>query len=176
MRRRGRERPLHRQSSEGLTLVEGDVNGLGSVEPVRGRHFDRILFLQSFGYAIDPVATLRQARRLLADDGFILLTRTHPVRYAVERSERNGSTLGEEYYARGSYRDENRWGSDVSLTKRSYTIADLLNAFAGAGLWIEEAAEPALPEAARSRYPHKAAWMDKHLGILLFKLRVLPGC
>ena len=61
------------------------------------------------------------------------------------------------------------------MTKRSYTIADLLNAFGRAGLWIEEAAEPALPEAARSRYPHKAAWMDKHLGILLFKLRPLPG-
>jgi hypothetical protein len=62
------------------------------------------------------------------------------------------------------------------LTNRTYTIADLLNAFGRAGLWIEEAAEPGLLEAARSRYPHKAAWMDKHLGILLFKLRPLPGC
>lgn len=159
-----------------LTLAEGDVNDLESIESVRGRQFDRILFLQSFGYATDPVATLRQARRLLAEDGFILLTRTHPVRYAVERSERNGSTLGGEYYARASYRDDNRWDSGVSLTKRTYTIADLLNAFGRAGLWIEEAAEPAFPEAARGRYPHKAAWMDKHLGILVFKLRPLPGC
>ncbi len=159
----------------GLTWVQGDVNALASLESVQGRRFDRIMFLQSFGYATDPVSTLHQARSLLNEDGFILLTRTHPVRYAVERSERNGTTLGEEYYARGFWSGDSRWGSGISLNKRTYTVADLLNEFSQAGLWVDEAAEPALPEAARSRYPHKAAWMDKHLGILLFKLRPVPG-
>jgi SAM-dependent methyltransferase len=64
----------------GLTLAEGDMNVLESIDAVRERRFDRILFLQSFGYATHPVATLHQARRLLAEDGFILPTRTHPVR------------------------------------------------------------------------------------------------
>jgi SAM-dependent methyltransferase len=155
----------------GWTLVQGDINALDSLEAVRGRQFNRILFLQSFGYATDPVATLRQAVRLLAEDGIILLTRTHPVRYAVERAERNGTSLGEEYYARGSWSGDSRWGSGISLTKRTYTVADLLNVFGQAGLWIEGAAEPEFPEAARRRFPHKAAWMDKHLGILIFRLR-----
>lgn len=158
----------------GLTLVQGDVNALENLEFVRGRQFDRILFLQSFGYATDAVATLRQAVRLLAEDGSILLTRTHPVRYAVERAERNGTSLGEEYYARGSWSGDSRWDSGISLTKQTYTIADLLNVFAQAGLWIEEAAEPEFPEAARHQFPHKAAWMDKHLGILIFRLRPVP--
>jgi hypothetical protein len=34
---------------EGLILAEGDVNLLESIESVRSRQFDRILFLQSFG-------------------------------------------------------------------------------------------------------------------------------
>lgn len=35
--------------------------------------------------------------------------------------------------------------------------------------------EPQLSEDARRRYPHKQEWMNKHLGILIFKLRPLSG-
>ena len=65
-----------------------------------GRRFDRILFLQLFGYAKDPVHALKASRAMLTDDGFVLLTRTQPIRYAIERAEENGprsarSTLDE---------------------------------------------------------------------------------
>ena len=139
------------------------------------RKFDRILFLQSFGYAKDPVRTLQAARTMLADDGFILLTRTHPIRYAVERAERNGTSLGEEYFSTARFSYAHGWNDQISLTKRPYTISDLLNVFSAAGLWIETTTEPQLPEDARRRYPHKQQWMNKHLGILIFKLRPLPG-
>src|SRR5438105_3785385 len=62
-----------------LQFVQGDLSELESVPELTGRTFDRILFLQSFGYAKDPVRTLRTARGMLAGDGFILLTRTHPI-------------------------------------------------------------------------------------------------
>ena len=54
-------------------------------------------------------------------------------------------------------------------------MSDLLNTFSAAGLWIETTAEPQLSPDARERYPHKQAWMDKYLGILIFKLRPLPA-
>jgi SAM-dependent methyltransferase len=159
----------------GMELVRGDLSDLESVPVLAGRTFDRILFLQSIGYANDPVRTLRAARKMLADDGFILLTRTHPIRWAVERAEQNGTTLGEEYYSTAPYTySHNAWNDQVSLTKRVYTVSDLLNLFSAAGLWIEAAVEPQLSEDARHRYPHKQAWMDKHLGILVFKLRPRP--
>lgn len=66
------------------------------------------------------------------------------------------------------------WNDQITLTRRTYTMSDLLNAFSGAGLWIETAVEPQLSEDARRRYPHKQAWMDKYLGILVFKLRPVP--
>lgn len=160
----------------GLDLVEGDLSELDAVPLLAGRTFDRILFLQSIGYASDPVRTLQTARRMLADDGFILLTRTHPIRYAVERAEQNGTTLGEEYYSTAPYSYvHSGWNDQVTLTKRTYTVSDLLNLFSAAGLWIEAAIEPQLSEDARRRYPHKQAWMNTHLGILIFKLRPLPG-
>lgn len=157
----------------GVALIRGDLNELDSMPGLAGRAFDRILFLQSFGYAKDPVRTLRAARALLADDGFILLTRTQPIRYALERAEQNGTSLGEEYFATTSYTYRTGWNEQIALTKRTYTMSDLLNAFSAAGLWIETAVEPQLSEEARRRFPHKQEWMDKYLGILVFKLRPL---
>ena len=74
----------------GLELVQGDLSELDSVAALAGRRFDRIMLLQSFGYASDPVRTLRAARAMLTDDGFILLTRTQPIRYALERANGTG--------------------------------------------------------------------------------------
>ena len=77
----------------GLEFIRGDLSELDSVPGLAGRTFDRILFLQSFGYAKDPVRTLKSARGMLADEGFILLTKTQPIRYAVERAEKNQTSL-----------------------------------------------------------------------------------
>lgn len=160
----------------GVELVVGDLSDLAAVPGLAGRRFDRILFLQSFGYAADGVEALRTAREMLAEDGFILLTRTQPVRYAIERAEQNGTSLGEEYFATESfdYKHHN-WNDQVTLTKRPYTMSDLLNTFSAAGLWVETAVEPQMPAEAAERYPHKQAAMNKYLGILMFKLRPLPG-
>ena len=158
-----------------LEFIRGDLSELDSVPGLAGRRFDRILFLQSFGYAKDPVRTLQAARAMLADDGFILLTRTQPIRYAVERAEQNGTSLGEEYFSTAPFSYHSGWNDQITLTKRAYTISDLINAFSAAGLWIERVIEPQLSEDARRRYPHKQEWMNKHLGILIFKLRPHPG-
>ncbi len=162
-------------SPPGMELIQGDLSELDSVPGLAGRRFDRILFLQSFGYAKDPVRTLQSAREMLAEDGFILLTKTQPIRYAVERAEQNGTSLGEEYFSTASFSYLTGWNDEISLTKRPYTMSDLINVFSTAGLWIETVVEPQLSEDARQRYPHKQAWMNKYLGILLFKLRPHPG-
>jgi SAM-dependent methyltransferase len=159
----------------GVELIRGDLSYPDMLPELGGRTFDRILFLQSFGYAKDPVHTLRAARAMLNHDGFILLTRTQPIRYAVERAERNGTTLGEEYFSRVDYTYRTGWNEDIALTKRTYTMSDLLNVFSAAGLWIETAVEPHLSEEAARRYPHKQDWMNKYLGILIFKLQPLAS-
>lgn len=160
----------------GLDLIQGDLSDLASVPGLAGRRFDRIMFLQSFGYAKDPVRTLRTTQTLLADDGFILLTRTQPIRYAIERAEQNGTSLGEEYFSTDSFSYRHSgWNNEVALTKRPYTMSDLINVFSSAGLWIETAVEPQMSDDAGRRYPHKQAVMNKYLGILMFKLRPLPN-
>jgi hypothetical protein len=64
---------------------------------------------------------------------------------------------------------------DIALTKRPYTMSDLLNTFSAAGLWIETTVEPRLTEKAGRRYPHKRAWLNRYLGILIFRLRPLTS-
>lgn len=155
----------------GLQLVRGDLSELDSIAELTDRKFDRIMFLQSFGYASDPVRTLKAARAMLAKDGFILLTRTQPVRYALERAEQNETSLGEEYFSTApTYSYRSSWNDQITLTKRLYTMSDLINVFSAAKLWIEAAVEPQLSEDAGGRFPHKQAWMNKYLGILIFKL------
>ncbi|MCW4456819.1 bifunctional 2-polyprenyl-6-hydroxyphenol methylase/3-demethylubiquinol 3-O-methyltransferase UbiG [Microbacterium sp. MPKO10] len=160
--------------SHDLQLINADLNELASMRELTGRTFDRIMFLQSFGYATDPVRTLTTARSMLTDDGFILLTRTQPIRYALERAEKNDTSLGEEYFSDSSYTYRSGWNDQIALTKRTYTISNLLNTFSAAGLWIEATVEPQLSEDTARRYPHKQAWMNRYLGILIFKLRPLP--
>jgi len=136
----------------GTEFIRGDLSELDSVPGLAGRTFDRILFLQSFGYAKDPVRTLQAARAMLADDGFILLTKTQPIRYAVERAEQNATSLGEEYFSTAPFSYLSGWNDQITLTKRPYTISDLINVFSAAGLWIETAIEPQLSEDAGRRY------------------------
>lgn len=162
------------EESPNLQLINGDLNELESMPELSGRVFDRIMFLQSFGYATDPVRTLRTAKSFLADDGFILLTRTQPIRYALERAEANNTSLGEEYFSSAQFSYRSGWNDQIMLTKRAYTISSLINTFTAAGLRIETTIEPQLSEDDRRRYPHKQDWMNKYLGILIFKLRSLP--
>ena len=157
-----------------LEFAVGDLSELENIPALEGRSFDRIMFLQSFGYAQDSIETLKMTRSLLTADGFILLTRTQPVSYALKRAEKNGTSLGEEYFSTREFSYPSNWNDNITLTKRPYTMSDLLNIFSAAGLWVEVVMEPQLSESDRLRFPHKQSWMEKYLGILIFKLRPLP--
>lgn len=115
-----------------LTLVQGDLSELDQVSAISGRSFDRILFLQSLGYAAGQAHTLRAARDRLTADGFIVVVRSHPVRFAVERAKTNGTTLGQEYFSTEPYSYPSGWNEHITVSHRTNTVADMLNAFAAA--------------------------------------------
>ncbi|MET9019578.1 class I SAM-dependent methyltransferase [Actinopolymorpha sp. NPDC004070] len=158
---------------DNVRLISGDLSDPDAIDEIRGRVYDRILFLQSLSYAKDQVHTLRSARGLLAPQGRIIVQRSHPVRFAVERAEVNGTSLGEEYYSTDPYQYASRWNANVTLTRKTQTIADMLNAFAAAGLHVERAIEPQLTPENQNRYPHKQEWLNRHLGVVLFVLRAI---
>lgn len=126
----------------GLELTQSDLSDLAAVKGLAGRSFDRILFLQSFGYQRShPCAQdgtgHAQRRRVRATDP----DPANPVRHRTRRGER--TMLGEEYFSTGSYSYRHRnWNEGVTLTKRPYTMSDLLNIFSAAGMWVETTIEP----------------------------------
>lgn len=153
-----------------VELVQGDLSTLSTVPAIQGRQFETILFFQSIGYSRDQQHTLLDAKSLLAADGRILVQRSHPIRYAVERALANGTSLGEEYYSTQRYEYRSGWNQSVSLTHSNETIATMLNSFASAGLVVDSVIEPELSAEARERYPHKQEWLNQHLGVILFIL------
>jgi SAM-dependent methyltransferase len=154
-----------------VTLAAGDLSDLGSVPSVQGRTFDKVLFLQSLGYAADQVATLRAARSLVRDDGVLIVSRAHPIRFAVERSERDNIGLGDAYHATDPYSYQSGWNTEVSLTHATDTFSSMVNSLVAAGFWIEKISEPKLSEEQKEKFPAKQAWLARYVGIIIFRAR-----
>lgn len=152
-------------------FITADLSDLDTVPELCGHAYDRIVFFQSISYARDQVHTLRCARNLLAPGGQIIVQRSHPIRFAVERSEANGTRLGAEYHSPDPYHYRSGWNDQVVLTHSTETIATMLNTFAAADLRIERAVEPQLSLEQQERFPHKQRWLEKYLGVIFFVLR-----
>jgi SAM-dependent methyltransferase len=134
-----------------VTLAAGDLSDLGSLPSVQGRIFDKVLLLQSLGYAADQVATLRATRSLLRDDGVLIISRAHPIRFAVERAERDDIGLGDAYHATDPYSYRSGWNAEVSTD----TFSSMINSLGTAGFWIEEISEPKLTEEYKESSPRR---------------------
>lgn len=156
-----------------VVLATGDLSELGSAPAVRDRRFDVILFLQSLGYATDQLRTLRDARSLLRDDGVLVVSRAHPVRFAVERAERDGLELGDAYHSTEVYSYPAGWNPEVSLTHATDTFSSMYNTLVEAGFRVERIVEPRLSEEKKARYPAKQAWLARYFGIVIFRARPL---
>ncbi len=146
-----------------------DLSRLGDFRSDEPARFDRVLFLSSLGYAEDEVATLVSARRLLRPGGAVVVARTSPIRYAVERSEREGCGLGTAYHDSEPWDHRPRWDPSVVLSRRTRTFSDMVNAFCAADLRVTACTEPQLTSDQAERYPHQQAWMDRYVGIIVFR-------
>jgi hypothetical protein len=154
-----------------VTLVGGDLSDLDAVPAVQERRFDTILFLQTLAYAKDRARTLQTARSLLREDGVMVVSMAHPIRYAVERAERDDVGLGDAYHSAGAYSYPSRWNPDITLTHTTDTFSSIHNSLVEAGFRVERVLEPQLSEEKKERYPHKQAWLSRYVGIIIFRAR-----
>jgi SAM-dependent methyltransferase len=136
-------------------------------------HFDVALFLQSLSYATDRARTLRAVHDVLRPDGLLVVTRAHPIRFAVERAERDGIELGDAYHSTEPYEYQSRWNPDISLTHATDTFSAMHNSLVDTGFRVERIVEPQLSEEKKALYPHKQAWLARYFGIVIFRARPL---
>ncbi|MEV6266360.1 class I SAM-dependent methyltransferase [Kribbella sp. NPDC051936] len=154
-----------------VTLVPGDLSTLDEISALDGHRFDVVLFLQSLAYAQDRGRTLRAVRSLIADDGVLVVSMAHPIRWAVERSAQEGIALGDAYHTVGPYSYPSRWNPDITITHTTDTFSSIHNALTDSGFRVEHILEPQLSDENKERFPHKQEWLSEHVGIIIFRAR-----
>jgi SAM-dependent methyltransferase len=152
-----------------LELIQGSFEALTSLPIIEGKAFDLIVSFQALMYAHDLVSTIKVIADLLDDDGVLVFSVPHPFRFAILRNEIEGWGHGFAYQQTACYRYPSPWKAEVSIEHPMPRISDYLNAIASAGLRLTACVEPCVTEEFREIAPAKADWMDKYVGIIIFR-------
>jgi SAM-dependent methyltransferase len=155
-----------------LSLGLGSFQTLATLPAAAARQFNLIVCFQALMYAINLDETVKTLRNLLAVGGDLVISVPHPFRFAILRNEIEGCGHGFAYQQTGPYRYPSPWKEDVFLNHAMPRFSDYVNAIAAAGLHIEAVDEPAVTEDFRKIAPDKAVWMDRYVGILIFRARL----
>ncbi len=152
-----------------LSLAIGSFETLTALPVVTAHSFDLIVSFQSLMYAADLAGAVKTLRGLLAPGGALVISVPHPFRFAILRNEIEGWGYGCAYQKTAPYRYPSLWNQDVFLEHAMPRVSDYVNAIAAAGLLIEAVDEPAVTEEFRNVAPEKAAWMERYVGVLIFR-------
>ena len=152
-----------------LTFAHGGYENLSILPAVTASRFDLIVSFQSLMYAKDLMEALESLRDLLAPGGDLVISVPHPFRFAILRHEVEGWGHGYAYQRTAPYRYRSPWKKDLFLEHAMPRISDYANAITAAGLRLAAIDEPAVTEELREIAPEKAAWMDRYVGILIFR-------
>ncbi len=152
-----------------LSFAIGNFENLLELPETGQRQFDLVVSFQALMYAANLVKTVATLRSLLTPGGELVISVPHPFRFAILKNEIEGWGHGCAYQRTDPYRYPSPWKEDVFLEHGTPRISDYVNAIAAAGLRIEAVEEPAATEEFREIAPEKAAWMDRYVGILIFR-------
>lgn len=158
-----------------LELVQGSFDALASLPGVKGKTFDLIVCFQALMYADDLMGTMKAIASLLTNDGAFVFSVPHPFRFAIMRNEIEGWGHGFAYQQTAPYRYPSPWNAEIYLEHSMPRISDYLNAMAAAGLKLTACEEPHATEKFRELSPEKAEWMDRYVGIILFRSNKTNG-
>jgi SAM-dependent methyltransferase len=152
-----------------LELVLGSLDSLPSVSQLQNGAFQLITSFQALMYATDLAKTIQVIASLLDDGGALVFSVPHPFRFAILRNEIEHWGHGFAYQQTEPYRYPSPWKVEVSLEHAMPRISDYLNAISLAGLRLTACVEPGVTDEFRQIAPDKAAWMDRYVGIIIFR-------
>lgn len=127
--------------------------------------FDRIVMALVIHYLRSPVAALEEMHRILADDGRLLISTTHPVM--------DWRRLGGSYFT--DARVEETWSMGLRTEYRRAPLESWITDFAEAGFAVESLTEMRPAESMRERYPAEYAELSAEPGFIAFTLMKHPG-
>lgn len=151
-----------------VKLRVGDLNDIRAT--IGDERFDVVTVLQAIGYATDEAALLRDVFEAVVPGGHLVVARSHPIRFAVERSEAEHIPLAVAYRASSPFTYPATWGTGT-VTHRTFTFRETLQPALNAGFLLDEIDEPSPTRQLREISPERAAWMDSHVGIIIYRFR-----
>ena len=152
-----------------LSFAMGSFENLAELPAGSAGRFDLIVSFQALMYAARLKESVKNLSGLLAPGGDLVISVPHPFRFAILRNEIEGWGHGFAYQKTAPYRYPSPWKQDVLLQHAMPRVSDYANAIAAAGLRIAAVDEPAVTEEFRRIAPEKAAWMDRYVGVLIFR-------
>jgi 2-polyprenyl-3-methyl-5-hydroxy-6-metoxy-1,4-benzoquinol methylase len=152
-----------------LRLIRGDFEELACSPQIGTKRFELVVCFQALMYAADLRGIVSTLATLLTPGGALVFSVPHPFRFAILKNEIEGWGHGFSYQQTGLYRYPSPWKPEIVLEHAMPRFSDYLNAIAAAGLRVTACDEPAVTEEFRMLSPEKAAWMDRYVGILIFR-------
>jgi 2-polyprenyl-3-methyl-5-hydroxy-6-metoxy-1,4-benzoquinol methylase len=159
---------------QNLQLIQGNFEDLAHLPQIDTKRFELIVCFQALMYAADLRGIVSTLATLLTPGGALIFSVPHPFRFAILKSEIEGWGHGFSYQQTGAYRYPSPWKPEIVLEHAMPRVSDYFNAIAAAGLRITACEEPAVTEVFRTASPEKAAWMDRYVGILIFRAQLDP--
>ena len=105
--------------------------------------------------------------------GALVFSVPHPFRFAILKNEIEGWGHGFAYQRTQPYRYPSPWKSDVYLEHAMPRVSDSINAIASAGLRLVFCEEPGVTDELRNISLEKSAWMDRYVGIVVFRAQLV---
>lgn len=121
---------------------------------------DHVLMALVIHYLEDPVPTLREIRRVLTDDGSVVLSTHHPASDWVR--------LGGSYFTDEMYADT--WSTGWVMRYRRRPLQTIVREFAEAGFHVDELIEPRPVPDMEASFPEKFERLSREPGFLAFRL------
>jgi SAM-dependent methyltransferase len=152
-----------------LKFCVGDLSRLSRVEALSGQQFDIAVCFQAIGYSENLAETIGAIRGFVRDGGRFVLTTAHPFRYVVEKMEREQLAPASAYRDEGVYSYPSTWDPSITVSHRKPMISTHINALLENGFRLDRISEPDLSEEHKRTYPHKAEWMARYFGTMVYE-------
>ena len=126
--------------------------------------FDIVLCALAYHYVTNRIGFLREARRILREDGFLVISTHHPTA--------DWYRLGGSYFQVSTVTET--WGKGWEVTAWRMPLTQLAEEFSAAGFLIERLVEPSPDAAMADSHPDDFEKLSHEPGFIAFKLRKDP--
>ncbi|MHC4213562.1 MAG: class I SAM-dependent methyltransferase [Planctomycetota bacterium] len=163
----------NRKKPSNLFFCQGNLSSLEEIQEIADEQFDLAICFQAMGYSTNLNNTILFIRSHLVLGGRFILTTAHPFRFAIEKNESEGIPPGEAYRDESFYSYPSSWNKNIIVSHSTPMISTYINTLLSNGFRLDSMTEPDLTKEQKEKYPNKAEWLAKYVGIVVYELTAI---